>query len=84
MNDGTTVLPKLFGLNSHSLGCDESAEVLVNQCVSRTACSTHRTRYSTVFNAENQFAFCKASANANVEPFTTSDMLRSIQGGNGC
>lgn len=29
MNDGTTVLPKLFGLNSHPLGCDESAEVLV-------------------------------------------------------
>lgn len=54
IKDGTTTLQKLFGLNSHLLGWCDKCWGVSKSCVSKTACSTHKTRYSTVFNAENQ------------------------------
>lgn len=47
---------QLFGLNSHLLGCDDKCWGVSKSCVSKTACSTHRTSYSIVFNAENQLS----------------------------
>lgn len=69
MEDGATALQQLFGLNSHLLGCDDNAEVLlVNPVCQKLPAGQALAMFSMLKTSylSLPIVFPKVSGNANV------------------